>query len=268
MSTQPIREIYDTLFDIESNSKKTAYPIHKRLDFGQNNPFNDIYEWLFQHLDIPRKGQILDAGCGVGFGSFFLSENTDCTITGISLSPKEVALANSISKERGLEECVKFQVKSFDTPIHEKFDCIIAVESVKHSLDLNAALKNLTNALKTGGKLIIVEDLYQGKKSNAYAKKMAEDWSLIQVYSKSDYLDFDAKQFQTTTKDLTSHTVTVKKNSFLLKLRYLALSAIVPFLGLFKKGNFLKIMRGGLALDILYNRGEMTYEVLIIQKTK
>lgn len=264
MGQQNVSEIYDALFDVESNLKSSTYPIHKKLNFGEGSHVNDVYEWLFTNIDIPQNGKILDAGCGVGFGSFFLSENTNCQITGFSLSEKEVDLANSIAQKKGLEKRVKFEVKNFDNHISNKFDLIIAVESVKHSLNLDNALHNLSNALNPNGKLVIVEDFFSGDETNHFAQVMAKDWSLISVFSKSDYLNFFDKRIQSKTYDLTPFTL--KKNGFKLKLRYYLLSFLTAFGQIFQKGNFWKIMRGGLALDILYNQGEMTYEVLEIEK--
>lgn len=265
MSTQTVSEIYDTLFEVESNLNSATYPIHKKLNFGEKSELKDVYEWLFQHIEFPQKGKILDAGCGVGFGSFFFSQNTDCQITGISLSEKEVELANSIAQKRGLENRVNFKVQSFDNPIGEKYDLIIAVESIKHTLNLKKALQNLNESLKIGGSIVIVEDFYQEGKNNKYANVMAEDWSLVKVFSKSDYLNSFQTGFEINSHDLTHFTL--KKNVFQLKVRY-HLLGLLTFIGkIFGKGNFWKIMRGGLALDILFAQKQMTYEVLEIKKT-
>lgn len=265
METQVVKEIYDTLFEVESNIKSTTYPIHKRLDFGAESAVKDVYEWLFANIEFPENGKMLDVGCGVGFGSFFLAGKTNCQIKGISLSQKEVELANQVSRKKGLENRVIFKMQSFDEPLSEQYDVMIAVESVKHSLKLENSLQNLLSALKNGGKLIIVEDFYGKEKISKHAKILADDWSLVKVFSKKDYTKSVEKGFEVKSYDLTPFTL--KKTGFQLYPRYFMLNFLTTIGQFFKKGNFWKIMRGGLAMEILYHQKELTYEVIEIKKT-
>lgn len=264
MESKDVGDIYDTLFEIESNFKTRTYPVHKKLNFRGDSQVKDIYEWLFEKIDFPQKGKILDVGCGAGFGSFFMADNTNCQITGISLSDKEVKSDNEVAKERGLEDRVKFLVKNFDEPFSEKYDLMVAVESVKHSFGLDHTMKNLTSALKPGGKLIIVEDFLQKNADNRYVDVMAEDYSLFEVYKEEDYTNPLGNDFEFKTHDLTPYTL--MRSTFQLYLRYYG-SELLTFIGkLFGKGKFWQVMRGGLALEFLYYREEMTYEVLEIDK--
>ncbi len=67
-----VRHIYETLSGTESRlNPDVAYPIHKKLNFGSESAFNDLYDWIFNYINIPHSGHILDVGCGVGYGSFF-----------------------------------------------------------------------------------------------------------------------------------------------------------------------------------------------------
>jgi len=265
MSEQEVSRLYNTLFRVESKIKPATYPIHKRLNFGANSELNDVYDWLFENLDLPNRGKILDAGCGVGYGSFYLCERTDCKSLGISLSEREVALANAVSKEKGLQNRVKFQVQSFDKPLPEKYDLIIAVESIKHTTNLKGTLQNLLNALSEKGKLVIIEDYFKSDSTDYFTKAMINDWHLKKAFTKADYLkEVDSIFFEVTVHDLTPFTL--RRNVLKLKFRYYALYFISLIGSLIGKGIFWKIMKGGLALDILFERKKVTYEAIEIEK--
>jgi len=263
MSEQHVKDVYNTLFRVESKIKPTTYPIHKRLNLDAD--FNDLYDWIFANIDLPQEGKILDAGCGVGYGSFYLSDRTNCSALGISLSEKEVALANAISKEKGLEDRVKFKVQSFDEPLSDKYDLIIAVESLKHTMNLETSLKNLQNSLTLKGKIIIVEDFFTGKKEGSLTNTLAKDWVLKEIFSVENYTEYcPSSNYKSTLHDL--NPFMVEKNIFSLWSRYILLSFLTSVGAIFGKGKFWKIMRGGLALDILYAQNEMAYQVLEIEK--
>ncbi len=264
MSEQNVKDVYNTLFRVESKIKPTTYPIHKRLNFDAE--FEDLYDWIFANIDLPTEGKILDAGCGVGYGSFYLSNRTICSVLGISLSEKEVALANAISKGKGLEDRVKFKVQSFDESLSEKYELIIAVESLKHTMNLETSLKNLQNSLAPKGKIIIVEDYFTGKNEGSLTRTLAKDWVLKEIFSVEDYTEHCAQsRYKITLHDL--NPFMVEKNIFGLWSRYMMLHVLTMFGAVLGKGKFWKIMRGGLALDILYAREEMAYQVLEIEKT-
>ena len=50
-------------------------------------------EVLIETADIRKPDKVLDAGCGVGGSAIFIARETRCTVTGISLSEKQVEQA-------------------------------------------------------------------------------------------------------------------------------------------------------------------------------
>jgi len=256
MSNTAITKIYENLFRLEGN--RGAYPIHKKLVLPD---CKDIYEWLSKKYVFPKGAKVLDAGCGVGFGSLLLAGQHDINITGISLSPSEIEQAQTNADQAELEHRATFAVQSFDDLEAASYDVIITVESVKHSLDLQHTLQVLKNALKPGGQLIIVEDFYHLKKLNSHAKNYINDWLLTDAFRATDYLkvlDYQSIEWQDMTSYMTS------KKAFPLYGKLLMLT-----LGSWWKGktllNIYQIFRGGIYLDLLYAKGVMSYKILHYQ---
>jgi len=256
MSNTAITNIYENLFQLEGN--KGAYPIHKKLVLPEHR---DIYDWLSKTYEFPKGAKVLDAGCGVGFGTILLAQQHDINITGISLSSSEIEQAQTNARQAELQHRVSFAVQSFDEIAAKNYDVIIAVESVKHSLDLNHSLQVLKNALKPNGQLIIVEDFYHLKKLNSHAKNYMKDWSLRDAFRESDYLSVLDSKF-VRWQDMTSYMPLKKTVSLYGKLSLLTL-------GSWWKGknsmNIYQIFRGGIYLDLLYAKGVMSYKVLHYQ---
>ena len=153
-----IAEIYDTLFTFEIFSKKEAYPIHKRIEFVEDN-CTDIADWILKKELCPAGSSVLDVGCGTGNTLFKLAKFKQAVGLGISISEKEIEFANSQLKKLNLTSSIKFHNQSFDEPInHEKFDIIIAIESLKHSSNYSKTLKNLLKASHQDTVFIIADD--------------------------------------------------------------------------------------------------------------
>lgn len=258
MSNTAITKIYENLFQLESGRNEDAYPIHKRLVLPN---CKDIYDWLSKTYVFPKGAQVLDAGCGVGFGTILLAQQHDINITGISLSPSEIEQAKRNVHQAELQYRVGFAVQSFDELTTEYYDVIIAVESVKHSLDLNHSLQVLKNALKPGGQLIIVEDFYHLKKLNSHAQNYIKDWALTDAFRESDYLSvLDSKSVEW--KDMTTYMTAKRTVPLYGKLSLLTV-------GSWWRGktslNIYQIFRGGIYLDLLYAGGVMSYKILHYQ---
>src|SRR5688572_27543417 len=64
---------------------------------------------------IPRGGQVLDVGCGMGGSSLWLAQNLKCRVTGITISPVQAAMARHQSRIQGVAERTRFEVKDAAT---------------------------------------------------------------------------------------------------------------------------------------------------------
>ena len=249
MASNKVAELYNRLFLFEHDKKDSKqYPIHKKLShsFG----YQDIYEYITAKEKIENK-TILDAGCGVGFGSTLLVEKGAKKVHGVSISKFEIDQAIQFQKHQKLS----FEVASFAHTKKAYYDLIICVESLKHSLDFRKDYFKLLEGLKPNGKLIIVDDFYEGKENKKLTALMRK-WELNYILTEKNIKQI-AKNEKITVDDLTEFV----QKKMLLKLK------IIRFFSqwfMSKKTN--EIFEGGWILDELYTKGLMTYKLISIQK--
>lgn len=247
-----ITQLYNALFQIEAKLKPDEeYPIHKRLNFGEK--FNDIYEYLIYKIDIKDK-YILDAGCGVGFGSLLFAKNKAKKVSGISVSDLEIESANRNKNKYDFDN-VDFEVSIFEDVPSCSYDLIFCVESLKHALDFDNAFNTLLSGLKTNGKLIIVDDFFENEMTKT-GKAFMSDWNLNFLFALSHFSNIPRK-FKLEAEDLTH---------FMPKKSLLKINMQLLFFKLLNKSLFKKLFKGGLLLDKMYAEKAMKYQLIIITK--
>ena len=260
MSSDFTARLYDSLHLHESRYRRgVAYPVHKRLRFPDAD-MDDIYDWIAANVAVPADGAILDAGCGVGFGTMRLAEQTGAAATGISVSAREIDSARGAAEESTARPRVSFENMTFDDVSPRAFDLIVAVESLKHSLDLQLSLAALAAALRPGGRLVIVEDCFVGDPENDDARRLRELWGLQALYSEEQFCALPVPS-SCTAVDLTDYMpatgLTSRLRSAMTRL-YLRLT----------RGAMADETRmafaGGVCLQKLYASGHMRYKALLI----
>lgn len=111
---------------------------------------------------VPKRGKILELGCGYGVVSNYLSiTSPDREIFGIDISPKKIREAQKTVKTK---KNIKFGLSDISNPdiYKTKYNCIIILD-VLYLIAFEkwgTILKNCYNALEDGGVLILKE---QGK---------------------------------------------------------------------------------------------------------
>jgi SAM-dependent methyltransferase len=258
--------IYNDLVNWEK--RKSLYPIHKKLlPFIYRNreckDVNDILQNEFSEADQ----DILDIGCGVGNTLIGLASKIDISGYGISISDKEIALANENCLNNRLSDKIIFKHQSFDEPIAFYFDKAIAIESLKHSFDIGKTASNIYASAKTGASIFVIDDFFKGadeKYGNAVILK--NDWNLVSIYSKKDFeTAFEEAGFvKAGSIDLTDYVL--PKSVFLLKLKILLFSFFEKISFRPDRRNLLAIFKSGFILELMFQQELFTYECLIFRK--
>ena len=138
---------------------------HLSLHYGiwddHTKNFSDSLEntnrLLLEKAKIKSTDLVLDAGCGVGGAAFYVHKKTGAKVTGISLSKKQISLANELVEVRKLKNSIDFELMDFTQTKFddESFDVIWACESVCHTTEKRAFIKEALRLLKPGGRLVM-----------------------------------------------------------------------------------------------------------------
>lgn len=266
MSRKDVKFIYDSLFSFENKRKEgQSYPIHKPLKFKED--YEDINEWLHDHIMIANDAKVLDAGCGTGYTLLELCKNSQRSGIGISLSDKEIASANQSASNLKLSDRCLFKVHDFAEPLNEKFDLIIAMESLKHSPDIKKTCSNLSAHLKPNGRLILVEDYYiPNKVKGSFGKTFMEKWSVQDLHTEAFFVDYFK---ELNCKNIFTHDFTDlvhKKNAFKTKVKVHWMGLLAKFMPKGDKKSLAEIYQGGLIMDYFYKMGAFEYKLIVFQK--
>jgi SAM-dependent methyltransferase len=113
---------------------------------------HDQDRWRYEKIMtlLPRTGvrRVLDIGCGSG--TFLASFPSSVERFGVELS----SAAGDLAKARGIQ-LLPYEALSLP-PYRHSFDLITAIDVVEHTKALSQLLEHFTNALKAGGKLILL----------------------------------------------------------------------------------------------------------------
>ena len=96
--------------------------------------------------------KVLDAGCGVGYGTAYLAAETS-HVTGIDVSDETIAYAN----QRYGGPLTEFRVgdlQALEWP-DESFDAVCSFETIEHVHDPDRMLAELARVLRPGGTLFV-----------------------------------------------------------------------------------------------------------------
>jgi len=82
-------------------------------------------------LDLKPGARVLDIGCGWGSMALYLAEHFDVKVTGITLSPEQLKVAQRRAAERKLDRQVEFRLEDYrDT--RGEFDAVVSIGMFEH----------------------------------------------------------------------------------------------------------------------------------------
>ncbi|CAN4118115.1 unnamed protein product [Withania somnifera] len=106
-------------------------------------------------LDLQPGQNVLDVGCGIGGGDFYMAENYDVHVVAIDLSINMISFA--LERAIGLKCAVEFEVADCTKKTYPDgtFDVIYSRDTILHIQDKPALFSSFYRWLKPGGKVLI-----------------------------------------------------------------------------------------------------------------
>ena len=149
---------------------------------------------MMELASITDSDHVLDAGCGVGGSAIFIASQKDAKITGITLSKKQVAFAQTQIKEKRLDHNISVvQMDYTNTSFADtSFDVIWACESISSATNKGVFIKEASRLLKKGGRLIL-SDFFLSKENKEdkrnWMKKWGDTWSISKFVSTEYFIN-------------------------------------------------------------------------------
>lgn len=119
----------------------------------------ELHRYIMQSADLSDGQRILDAGCGVGGPAVYFAKNIRAHIEGITISSKQVVLANNLRRSESLKGTIDFKEGDYHLLSNyyqnTKFDRILFLESLGHAQHPEKVLKEAVGLLDKNGRIYI-----------------------------------------------------------------------------------------------------------------
>jgi cyclopropane fatty-acyl-phospholipid synthase-like methyltransferase len=248
---------------------KQLYPAaHNRFELFDEGKISDVEDLVLQLAELPKNAKVFDAGCGFGGTIFHWQERVGGNYVGVTLSQRQLDYTRMEAKRLGVEQNCQFYLRSYDQPFDQKYDVILAIESLLHSPNIYNTLSNFLEGLVPGGKLIVVDDMVKDSINELDPDLLTilQLWQLADLPSVHDYHKIFAENNLNilVEKDLTPLLKFTGK--FRLKLHRVILNLVLNFTPNRSLRFLFKAHIGGFALQNLYLRNNIKYYMLVVKK--
>lgn len=248
---------------------KKDFTLEEASNYSNQLILEEIQSYLLEQST--KNLQVYDLGCGVGSVVFYLTKSLEAInkITGLSISAKQIAIANTELHQNVKNPKISFIEADFLNLPKELPSANIAysIEAFVHAQDATSYFKSVKEKLIQGGKLILIDDFIASKVDETNLeeqdKKTLErfryGWVLGSLESVAR-LQEKAKGFRLVKEvDLSPFL-----NVYTLKERFIRFG-IKLFHPFFKQSEYFKSLIGGDARQACLQRGLIEYKMLVFE---
>jgi len=217
---------------------------------------------------LAQTPRVLDAGCGIGGTVFRWHERFGGTYEGLTLSREQRHRAEAEAHARGVGEACRFHLRSYHHPIPDTFHAAVAIESLAHSPEPDAALANIAGALKPGGVFVIVDDMPEGDAQRKMRAAFKSHWRCPVLLDEDSYRAAIARAGLSLVREQDLTPRLRPRPLFWLKIliaAFTAARAISPTCG---SRDVCDALLGGFILEALYRKNAMRYRLLVAVKPR
>lgn len=122
-------------------------------------------------VGIRAGDRVLDAGCGVGGCSIYLAKTFGCRVTGITITPRQVKLAQTRAAKEGVSHLTEFYEMDYENTefADHQFDVVWGLESICYAKSKKDFIKEAFRVLKDDGKIVVADGF--ASKENYYGEE-------------------------------------------------------------------------------------------------
>lgn len=151
-----------------------------------------LIEHLAQVAGLLQGCSIVDVGCGFGGTAIYLAKKIGAKVTGITISPVQVEMANSAAEREGAD-AEFFLMDAEEMNFDQKFDVVWSTESVSHYQDVPKFFASAARVLKPAG-ILALTDWFKKEKLTAVENKKfiapIERSMMVELHTMEEYEDW------------------------------------------------------------------------------
>jgi tocopherol O-methyltransferase len=222
--------------------------------------------------EIQSSDHVLDCGCGIGGSAIYLAKKIGCKVTGITLSARQVATAQSLAGKEGVQENVDFYQKDYlNTGFPDAtFNIVWAIESFGSAPDKGLFFKEMHRILKPGGKILYADTFkpYSYNIDNEPDMQiMLNGWAISDILSIDELKEFAvAHDFEMCKLEDVSKQINKSVNL----IYWAALAGMIgtKLYNLFKRASYYSRIhyKTGIAQKRTYVEGKWGYYLVVCKK--
>lgn len=154
------------------------YGYWEKGDWSIRRASKRMNEKVAETIKVTKDDYVLDAGCGVGGNAVYLAETFGCKVVGITITPRQVALAKKRAKKRGVDHLCEFhQMDYMNTTFdHETFSVVIGLESICYADPKIDFIKEVYRLLKPGGRFCMADGFESHEKYEGTNQRLMNRW--------------------------------------------------------------------------------------------
>jgi tocopherol O-methyltransferase len=148
-----------------------------------------LTEHLAKLANVSTGAELLDIGCGFGASSLFLARKYKAHVTGITISPVQVEMAQKARAAAQLDAQFLLMDAEALTFVHQ-FDLLWSVESIAHYHDRRRFFVNAARFLRPGGTFALTDWFKRGGLSPAQMRRFIrpiEQGMFVELETMDDY---------------------------------------------------------------------------------
>ena len=251
-----------------------SFTMHKRLSVPSGTEgesrrtagLEHVNNRLLKAADLSPTPRVLDAGCGFGGTIFHWHSRLGGSYDGLTLSRVQLRVARREAQRRGIDADCRFHLQSYDAPVADTYDAVVAIESLIHSRDLNTTIPNLAKSLRPGGLMVLLDDMAEvnlDSEAPDEASALRLHWGCARYATEEDYKKaLDRAGMKVIHEENLTSQVQPRNAAVLDKLEA-TYNRLYKLIHLTSARTVLSAYIGGLALERLYLKKAVCYRLIV-----